>query len=268
MPSLTDRNALARNRGRADRNALFLHYMALDDLKDRVSLVNRSFTDISVISGMPDVWRDFGDVKLLEDRETLDVQPQSFDLLIHAMCLHWMADPVGQLIQMRRALKPDGLMLAVFPGGETLNELRAVLSQAETDLRGGLSPRVLPMADIRDLGALLQRAGYALPVADSQKVDVEYDSAFALMRDLRAMGETNALAQRTRWFTGKDVLLRADGLYAQHFPGREKNISATFELITLTGWAPSSSQPQPLRPGSAQTRLADVLGTSETKLSD
>lgn len=267
-PQLTDRKALSRNRMRSHVGALFLHDAALDDVQDRVSLVNRSFTHVGIITGHPDMWKTFGASALIADDDILDLPEQSFDLLIHAMSLHWAQDPVGQLIQMRRALKPDGLMLAIFPGGQTLHELRSVLGQAEAQVRGGLSPRVLPMADIRDLGGLLQRAGFALPVADSQTLAAEYDDLFALMADLRAMGEANALAQRPRTLARKDVFLRAASLYAEHFPGEQKPIRATFELMTLTGWAPSASQQQPLRPGSAKTRLADALGTDESRLPD
>jgi SAM-dependent methyltransferase len=268
--TLTDRTALQRNRQRASRNpALFLHETAIDEVKDRLSFVNKSFTDTSIVTGLPNPWQHaFPDAQMVEDAETLNLEPDSRDLILHAMSLHWADDPVGQLIQCRRALRPDGLFIAVFFGGQTLHQLRAVLAQAESDLRGGLSPRVLPMGDIRDLGALLQRAGFALPVADTLPLDVSYENLFALMRDLRAMGEANALDARPRNFTRRDVLLRAMELYAETFGTPDDRIPATFELITLTGWAPSSDQPQPLRPGSATTRLADALGTSETPLKD
>lgn len=268
--TLTDRRALQRNRQRASRNpALFLHATAIDEVKDRLSFVNKSFTDTSIVTGLADPWQHaFPDAQMREDAETLGLEPDSRDLVLHAMSLHWADDPVGQLIQCRHALRPDGLFIAVFFGGQTLHQLRAVLAQAEADLCGGLSPRVLPMGDIRDLGALLQRAGFALPVADTLPLDVSYENLFALMRDLRAMGEANALDARPRNFTRRDVLLRATELYAETFGTPGGRIPATFELITLTGWAPSPDQPQPLRPGSATTRLADALGSSETPLKD
>ena len=268
--TLTDRAALTRNRCRATRSfAPFLHETAMDEIKDRLSLVNKSFTDTCIVTGFPDLWQSaFPDARVIEDAETLDLEPDSCDLILHAMCLHWADDPVGQLIQCRRALRPDGLFLAVFFGGQTLHELRAVLAQAESDLRGGLSPRVLPMGDIRDLGALLQRAGFALPVADTLPLNTSYATPLDLMRDLRAMGEGNALDARARHFTRRDVLLRAAQLYIETFATPDGRIPATYELITLTGWAPSADQPQPLRPGSATTRLADALGTSETPLKD
>src|SRR6056297_1747386 len=244
---LTDRAALARNRHRALRDpALFLHAAAVHDIQDRLALINRTFTDTRIVTGLPDFWAEqFPDATCIDDVDHLDLAGNSCDLIVHAMCLHWADDPVGQLIQCRRALRPDGLFIAVFFGGQTLHQLRAVLAQAESDLRGGLSPRVLPMGDIRDLGALLQRAGFALPVADTLPLDVSYENLFALMRDLRAMGEANALDARPRNFTRRDVLLRAMELYAETFGTPDDRIPATFELITLTGWAPSSDQPQP-----------------------
>lgn len=274
-PLLTDRPALLRNRARSESQAMFLHEEALTEVMDRLSLVNRQFTDPAIVTGHPDLWGDTlaqsqaqkqVQARVISDTDTLDLQPQSHDLIVHAMCLHWANDPVGQMIQCRRALKPDGMFIAVSLGGETLNELRACLGQAETTIRGGLSPRVLPMADLRDLGALLQRAGFALPVADSISLSVEYDGLRALSHDLRKMGEANALASRDRRPTPRALFDTADELYTEHFSGTQKPIKASFELITLTGWAPAKSQQKPLRPGSAQARLADALGTKESPL--
>ena len=232
-------------------------------------MVNRTFTDPAVVTPMSAIWADaFPQAKLITDDATLDLEPASHDLIVHAMGLHWAEDPVGQLIQCRRALRPDGLLLVVTLGGQTLAELRAVLGQAEVEIAGGLSPRVAPMAELRDLGGLLHRAGLALPVADSVPLGVEYSDALALMRDLRAMGETNAMAGRIRHASRRDLFARAAALYAEHFPGEEGRIRATFDLVCLTGWSPDESQPKPLRPGSAQTRLADALNTQETKLPD
>lgn len=269
-PQLTDRQALCRNRARAARApALFLHETARDEIHDRLAIVNKEFTKPAIVTGMPDFWADvLPDATLVEDAETLALDPGAHDLVIHAMALHWANDPVGQLIQCRRALAPDGLFLGVLFGGETLHELRAALAQAESDIRGGLSARVAPMAEIRDLGALMQRAGYALPVADSVPLTAAYRSARHLMQDLRAMGETNALTSRPRRFARRDVMARAETLYANNFPHGEDRLQATFDLIFLTGWAPDPSQPQPLRPGSATASLAAALGTEETKLKD
>jgi len=268
--TLTDQAALARNRQRAARApALFLHEQAADEVKDRLELVNKSFSKMAIVAGMPQIWQTaFPEAHLVADQDTLDLQPEAHDLIIHAMALHWANDPVGQMIQARRALKPDGLFLGVLFGGTTLHELRAALAQAEADLCDGLSPRIAPMGEIRDLGALLQRAGFALPVADSVPLTVNYASPLHLMRDLRAMGETNALNGRSRHIMRRDLLLRASDIYQNAFGDSEGRIPATFELIFLTGWSPDASQPQPLRPGSAATRLADALGTEETKLKD
>ena len=266
---LVDRTALLRNRARTRDDALFLHRAARDEIEDRLSVVNRSFTAPAIVTGHPGIWHDLlPGATIVEDGETLALEPGVHDLVVHAMSLHWANDPVGQLIQCRRALKADGLCLAILPGGATLNELRSVMAEAESSVRGGLSPRILPMADIRDLGALLQRAGFALPVADSSSLSVEYATLTGLVHDLRHMGDGNALAARDRHFTRRAVFDLAEELYARNFPGQTKTLRATVEFVTLTGWAPDDSQPKPLRPGSAQARLADALGTDETSLPD
>jgi len=184
------------------------------------------------------------------------------------MCLHWANDPVGQLIQSRRAMRPDGLFLGIFFGGTTLHQLRSALAQAESDVTGGLSPRVAPMGEIRDLGGLMQRAGFALPVADNVQLTATYPSVLALMRDLRAMGEVSALEGRPRKPMRRDVMRRACEIYADSFGDADGRIPATFDLMVLTGWAPDESQPKPMRPGSASARLADALRTKETALKD
>ena len=195
--------------------------------------------------------------------ETLALAEGAHDLVLHALALHWSNDPVGQLVQARRALRPDGLLIAALFGGETLHELRAALAEAEIATLGGLSPRVAPMGEIRDLGHLLQRAGLALPVADSRRFEVSYPSPLALMRDLRAMGETNVMHDRLRRPLRRDMLARASATYADRFGTPDGRVPATFEVIFLTGWAPAPEQPRPLRPGSARARLADALGTVE-----
>ena len=268
-PRLTDLTALAHRRARATAQGMFLHNTAADEIEDRLAVVNKSFTDAALVSDFPDLWQERLDVQrcVLPD-DTLAFTENSCDLIVHAMALHWANDPVGQLIQCRRALRADGLFLSVSLGGQTLTELRACLGQAETSVTGGLSPRVAPMADLRDQGALLQRAGFALPVADALPLTVEYKDIWHLMRDLRAMGEANALAARLRRPTRRAVFEQAAKIYAETFPGPDGSIIATFEMIVLTGWAPDASQPKPLRPGSAQARLADALQTDETPLSD
>lgn len=266
---LTDLAALARNRARAKSDAMFLQRVGVDDVQDRLAMVNRRFTAPAIVTPYPEIWRDtVPEASIIEDTNTLDLEPGQHDLIIHALCLHWSNDPVGQLIQCRRALKPDGLMIAILFGGQTLMELRAALSEAEIATTGGLSPRIVPMGEIRDLGGLLQRAGFALPVADSTQTKVIYHSARHLMQDLRAMGEGNALTARLRKPTRRTVFENVGQLYARHFGDQDQKVPATFELVCLTGWAPDSSQPQPLRPGSAKQRLADALAVTETKLSD
>jgi SAM-dependent methyltransferase len=263
--ALVDRTTLARRRARARLDqAGFLHDEAKFELQERLIDVNRSFTTPAIVTPFPEIWADFlPGVTLIADTETLDIAPGAHDLVIHAMGLHWANDPVGQIVQCRRALKPDGLLLAVFFAGDTLAELRAALGQAEIETLGGLSPRIAPMGELRDLGGLLQRAGFALPVADSTRRDVSYADLPSLMADLRAMGETNALATRHRGPTPRRLFTRAAEIYAESFPAENGRIRATFELAFLTGWSPHDSQQKPLRPGSATSRLADALKTIE-----
>jgi SAM-dependent methyltransferase len=267
IAQLTDRTALKRNRSRASSDALFLHEHTADELQERLNEVNRTFTSVAIVTGFPDFWgQRYPDALIVPDDDTLDLAPGTFDLILHTMCLHWANDPVGQLVQARHGLKPDGLLLCTFLGGQTLHELRSALAEAETAVTGGLSPRIVPMGEIRDLGGLLQRAGFALPVADSTPIKASYANAFHLMHDLRKMGENNALTGRIKYTTRRNVLTEAASIYADNFRNDDNRVDATFEIITLTGWAPSADQPQPLRPGSATTRLADVLGTDETRL--
>ncbi|NVO56841.1 methyltransferase domain-containing protein [Rhodobacteraceae bacterium B1Z28] len=268
-PSLFDRETLSRRRARAQDDALFLHRAAVDEVQDRLSLVNRSFMAPAIVTGFPHIWQDvLPGAVIVEDVEVLDLIPGAHDLVIHAMALHWANDPVGQLIQCHRALRPDGLLLAVCLGGETLHQMRSALGQAEIEVTGGLSPRIAPMAELRDLGALLQRAGLALPVADAAPLTAEYRDLFHLMHDLRAMAETNILSDRLMRPTRRKVFDRAQQIYRDHFATPEGRLPATFELICLTGWSPDASQPKPMRPGSARMRLADALRTNEGKLPD
>ena len=269
---MTDRAALAHHRARAairpdHASAMFLHALARSDIEERLTEVNRTFTTPAVVTGFPQIWADFhASVRLVPDDDLLDLEAQTHDLVIHAMGLHWANDPVGQLVQCRRALRPDGLCIAVLPGGATLNELRTSLAEAETAVTGGLSARVLPMGEIRDLGGLMQRAGFAQPVADSMTQTVQYRDLGHLFADLRAMGETSALAARPRRFTRRAVLRAAEAFYHSSFVTSDGKLQATFELVFLTGWAPHDSQQQPLRPGAARRRLADALGVPEKPL--
>lgn len=268
-PSLFDRKALTLHRARTRDEALFLHRAAVDEVQDRLSMVNKTFTAPAVVTPFAHIWRDvFPEAQIVADDEVLALTPGAHDLVIHAMALHWANDPVGQLIQCHRALKPDGLLLVVCLGGETLHELRAALGQAEIEVSGGLSPRIAPMGELRDMGGLLQRAGLALPVADTARLTAEYRDLRHLMQDLRVMGETNSLTDRIRRPTRRQIFDRAQQIYAEHFATPQGRLKTTYELICLTGWSPDDSQQKPLRPGSAQTRLADALGTKEGKLSD
>jgi len=200
---------------------------------------------------------------VVADEEVLPFRAGSFDLVLSLLNLHWTNDLPGALIQIARALKPDGLFLAALWGGETLVELRQAMTRAEAEIRGGASPRVSPFVDIRDAGQLLQRAGFALPVVDSDRLCVHYPDPVTLMHDVRAWGETNALAARERRPLRRQVLTRAGEIYGRDFAAPDGRVRATFQIVYLTGWRPDPGQPRPLRPGSAATRLADALGGEE-----
>ncbi|MBM3604129.1 MAG: SAM-dependent methyltransferase [Alphaproteobacteria bacterium] len=263
-PALTDRGTLLRHRDRARRLGLvdLFHQIAADEIEDRLAEVNRTFTAPALVTGFPEIWGPrFPDAHVVADEPVLDLQPEGHDLVIHALSLHWADDPVGQIVQCRRALREDGLFIGVCFGNQTLSELRAALAQAETEVTGGLSPRILPMGEIRDLGALLDRAGLALPVADLLPQRASYRDLFHLGRDLRAMGEGNAMAARLRHPTRPQVMAQAAANLSLQSPDRDdpSRVAVTFDLVFLTGWAPSDSQPKPLRPGSAQKSLADAL---------
>jgi len=200
------------------------------------------------------------------DEEALPFRDASFDLVVSALALQFVNDLPGTLIQIRRALKPDGLLLAALAGGDTLTELRQAFAAAEAEIEDGISPRVVPFSDVRDMGGLLQRAGFALPVTDVDRVTARYASPISLMHDLRRMGATNALLERSRRPLRRATLTRMMEIYAERFADRDGRIRATFEIVWLSGWAPHESQQKPLAPGSARQRLADVLGTKEIRL--
>jgi len=281
-----DRALLRQRRRRAAAlgPATFLLERVADELAERLATVLRRF-DLAVDLGtpgdavrnalmrlesvgrvvaadvMPDVAR--GEIFVAADEEALPFGDATLDLVVSALALQFVNDLPGVLVQIRRALKPDGLLLAALLGGETLTELRQSFAEAESDIEGGVSPRVAPFADLRDLGALLQRAGFALPVTDVDRVTVRYDSVFGLMHDLRRMGATNALLARRRTPLKRATLMRMAEIYAQRFADDDGRLRATFEIVWLSGWAPHPDQQQPLRPGSAKARLADALGTKE-----
>ncbi|HEY0107041.1 MAG TPA: SAM-dependent methyltransferase [Rhizomicrobium sp.] len=250
-PRIFDAKARALHRARAARigGDAFLAREAEGGLKERLDAVARSFPNRAELS--------------LGGDELVDAAPQPLDAITSTLALHAVSDLPGVLVQARRALKPDGLFLAALFGGETLTELRQSLAAAEIAVTGGLSPRVSPFADVRDLGGLLQRAGFALPVADVERTVARYRDFAGLVRDLRAMGETNALVERSRKPLRRDVLAAALAHYGAHFADPDGRLRATFDIVYLTGWAPHASQPQPLKPGSAKARLAAALGTTE-----
>ncbi|MEQ8710198.1 MAG: methyltransferase domain-containing protein [Rhodospirillales bacterium] len=202
------------------------------------------------------------------DEELLPFAAASFDLVLSNLSLHWVNDLPGALIQIRKSLTPDGLFIGSLLGGETLTELRVALQQAELELDGGISPRLSPLADVRDAGALLQRAGFALPVADMDRVTVTYSNPMKLLADLRGMGETNVVAKRRRNFLKRSTLMAAMARMMQDFTDSEGRVHATFDIITLTGWAPDASQPKPLRPGSATKKLSEALDAVEFPTDD
>ena len=237
------------------RRGAFARALAASDAAGKVDFLAQADLSGAMLAGR-------GGARMVADEERLPLKEASVDLVVSVLALHWTNDLVGALIQIRRALKPDGLFLASLLGGATLTELRQVLLQAELDLVGGAGPRVSPFADAHDAGGLLQRAGFALPVVDVDRFTVGYDHPLALMADLRAMGETSVLVERPSASLSGAVLARAGELYAERF-GSAGRIAASFEIITLTGWAPHPAQQQPLRPGSAKTRLADALGRTE-----
>jgi SAM-dependent methyltransferase len=218
----------------------------------------------TIVAATPDAaQRDASLLRVAADEEALPFADGSLDLVVSALALQFVNDLPGALIQIRRALKADGLLLAALIGGESLSELREAFAQAESEIEGGVSPRVAPFADLRELGALLQRAGFALPVVDSDRLTVRYQSVLALMRDLRRMGATNALSERRRSSLKRATVARMAEIYAQRFADADGRLRASFEVVWLSGWAPHQSQQRPLKPGSAAQRLADALGTKE-----
>jgi len=284
-PLIFDRGLLRarRARARALDPATFLIERSADDLAGRLSAVLRQF-DLAVDLGTPTdaVRRRLADrvgaivavdavtahlagerLAVVADEEALPFRDASLDLVVSTLALQFVNDLPGTLIQIRRALKPDGLFLAALIGGDSLVELREAFAEAEADVEGGVSPRVAPFADLRDLGALLQRAGFALPVTDVDRVTVRYASPLALMHDLRRMGAANALTARRRAPLRHATFRRLLEIYAQRFSDPDGRIRATFEIVWLSGWAPHESQQKPLAPGSAKSRLADALRTRE-----
>jgi SAM-dependent methyltransferase len=284
-PTIFDRKLLRsrQRRARALGPETFLLDRVADELGERLSAVLRHFDraadlgtptgairrvlaasgKVGVIIGAEPAPNDVAPLQIAADEEALPFADGSLDLVVSGLALQFVNDLPGTLIQIRRALKPDGLLLAALIGGGTLGELREAFAQAESEIEGGVSPRVAPFADVRELGALLQRAGFALPVVDSDRLTVRYKTLFALTRDLRRMGATNVLSQRRRVPLRRATLQRMADIYAARFADADGRLRATFEIVWLSGWAPHESQQKPLKPGSATQRLADALGSQE-----
>ena len=293
-PQITDIGQLSRNRDRAAQGFEtynFLKREASQRLSERLFLIKGGFSSVLDVGchtgelgaclssdGHLSSETQFTQLELssemaalashhhpasVTDMDVLPVDRGQFDLVMSSMFLHWVNDLPGLLSQMRLALKPDGLLMVNLLGGRSLTELRQSLVAAETEVKGGMSPHCLPMADIADLGGLLQRAGFALPVADAELIEVHYPDMFRLMADLRGMGEQNALIGRQKGMSSRAVFFRAAEIYAEHFSTETGQVKASFELITLTAWSPSENQPKPLRPGSAEHRLSDALESDE-----
>jgi SAM-dependent methyltransferase len=267
-PILFDRALLRARHNRALRGepATFLLDRVTEDMEERLHAVLRDFADVADIWTPGEVLRTpprdrFKSVIHIDlsEQETLPLQPESLDLVVSALAFQFVNDLPGVLTQIRRALRPDGLLLAAMIGGDTLTELRQSFAAAEAECEGGVSPRVAPFADLRDIGSLLQRAGLALPVTDVDRIVVRYDSAFALMADLRRMGATNVLVERRRTPTRRATMLRMAQIYGERFADADGRIRATFDVIWLSGWAPHESQQQPARPGSAKASLAEAV---------
>jgi SAM-dependent methyltransferase len=291
--TIFDRELLRHRRQRAaPRMAAhaFLLERFRDDIAERLSLIQRSFNSALILGAqggvMGELLRRRGVAQVVEmettqtlfpkgaalcvlaDEEAIPFADGSFDLVVAPLTLHFINDLPGTLLQIRRCLKPDGLFVGGLFGGTTLYELRAAWLEAEAETSGGVSPRVAPFADVRDLGGLLQRAGFALPVVDSDVFRVRYASAFSLMQDLRGMGAGNVMRDRRRVPVGRRLARRVGEIYAERFADTDGRIPATFELLVMTGWAPHQSQQKPMQPGTARTSLAGALGTVEHSLTD
>ena len=267
-PILFDRALLRTRLDRTRRSgpARFLLDRVREDFEERLQAVTRRFTDLADIwtpgqllqQPLADRFQSIVHVDI-DQSEVLPLQPESLDLVVSGLAFQFVNDLPGVLAQIRRALRPDGLLLAAMIGGDTLTELRQSFAAAEAECEGGVSPRVAPFADLRDIGALLQRAGLALPVTDVDRVVVRYDNAFALMADLRRMGASNILVERRRTPTRRGTMLRMAQIYGERFADPDGRIRATFDIVWLSGWAPHESQQKPLKPGSAKASLAEAV---------
>lgn len=289
-PNLFDRQLLTRRRLRAKKRhgheGEFLLKPIAADMLDRLSLVKRPFPlcvelvghtglvaqKLAGREGTENIWRMehhqnfLGKIEkgFVGFEEILPLKPESVDLIVSPLSLHWLNDLPGALVQIRKSLKPDGLFLGALMGEDSLGELRNALLQADSEISQGVSPRVAPFPRLKDMGALLQRAGFALPVADQESLTIRYDNMFALLQDLRRMGATNNLTDRSRIWTKRKLLLRAAEIYAEHYSDEDGRIRATFQIINVSGWAPHESQQKPMAPGSANIHLSQILSDKST----
>ena len=295
-PMLIDRNQVSRQRDRAASGfdeVDFLKTAVAERIMDRLDMIRRDLPNVLEVGchtgtltaqllahpkiktvtafdpspKMAQITADrFGIEVTAAPLEEIPFEDRKFDAVVSAFALHWSNDLPGSLIQLAQRLNPDGVLLVALAGGETLSALRNCLASAESEASGGMSLRVLPMGDIRDMGGLIGRAGLTMPVADSDTITVTYPHIFKLMAELRAMGEGNAMTDRLKMPTSRQVFLRAAEMYHQQYGDDEGRLPVDFEIITLTGWSPDANQPKPLKPGSAEARLADALGATETDL--
>jgi SAM-dependent methyltransferase len=284
MPTLFDQRALHSNMARANAAGHlpgFLDEIIAEELTDKFASISRSFTNIAIIAHDPTPIAAALNASASAEASITHVSPLAsvglfldnpdlpggnLDCIFVVGGLEWVNDLPGSLNRLRRALKPDGVLLAAMLGGETLNELRSSWLHAETMITGGASPRVAPFCDVRDAGGLLQRAGFALPVVDTDRLNVRYDNALALMSELKILGMANAMTERSRSLSSPSLLAAACAHYDENYHDPDGRVRATFQMVYLTGWSPDESQPKPLRPGSARVRLADALNVGERKL--
>ena len=260
-PILFNRAMLKFHRNRTNKNAWFIHDKAIVEIKERLSEIKRDFKKIAIIGFRAESWAlDLNlDATCINDDEIINFKENKYDLIIHAMGMHWSNDLLGQLIQMNRALVPDGLIISIFFGGQTLSELRVACAYAESAVSNGISPRIAPMGEIRDLGGLLQRAGFSLPVVDTDLISVVYENPMKLMFDLRGMGEQQAINNCLKKFTNRNVFSRAAEIYKERYANGDGTVTATFEIFFLAAWTPSDNQQQPLKRGTGEISLAEVF---------
>ena len=261
-----DTNLLSQRRARfkEEDKVDFLQKFCIKNTIERLNDLNREYKSVGILTDFYNLWRenfDFKNIEKIENREIFNIKPNHFDLIISTFCIHWSNDPIGHIIQLKNGLKKDGLLLIFLLGGQTLKELKLIFNVLDKKRKINFSSKIAPMADIKDYGKLLLRAGLALPVADNFILNVEYTNLLNFFKDLRKMGETNICFERNKKNINKKDLLEIERLYYSNFScsSKKKIIKTTFEIICLTGWFPSDNQQKPLKPGTAMKSLTDVL---------